>query len=778
MKKITLVAIACIFALVANAVPAKRVWRTVTQPDGTTIEVMGIGDEFYHYMINKDGKEVRRAENGFFEVVGEAPSAEKISVRRAKGQARRQRKDVGITPNPAPKGIVILANFSDLTMKSGHTVSVFDEMCNSENCTVNAYNGVKYPSAAEYFKSQSNGVYRPQFDVFGPVNLSKGYAYYGGDNDAYATDAVIEACILANNKYPELNFKNYDSDNDGYVDFVYVIYAGYGEAETWSFAPDYIWPHNYSIQTVVSHSGWSKYKKANTYLDSVYLDNYAMSNEIEYYNNDALTGIGTLCHEFGHVIGLPDFYDTNANEEATVNSSNMLTPNSWDVMDGGAYNGDGHCPPNYSPWEKYFFGWHTPINLGTTGRVISDMKANGVDGYQAYQVNTSGTQQTPTTAGECYFIENRQQQGWDRPLTAHGMLIWKVNFNASAWQSNTPNNTDNAPKYTIVSRTGTKIGASGDSDYSANNVFPGSGTTKKTSVTIANKPILEIAETSGKISFIYIEEPPTVDPFDVEWYVDGTLVETNQCTGYGTVVLPTTDPEGCNNREFMGWCADASYSSATTAPTFVKTGDAVTEGAKFYAIFATKGEGSAEETKTYTFTSKSWADATNSWTSYKDGNQLTSGQGVQITTGCTGASAYTKASFDQVSKVVVTYCTNASKGAGKINVAVGDGTAVSKDVTKTGGTTLRTLEYTFAKESGQVKFSVTCTTNSIYVNSVAITAGGGVSYSNYSTAKGCDATGIEDAIVDRPAATKVIRDGHIVIIRGDEEFTITGERIR
>ena len=769
MKKITLVAIACIFALVANAVPAKRGWQTRTQADGTTIEVQQIGDEFYHYMINRDGKQVREID-GQFQVVGEAPTAEVAKARRAKAAARRQRKDVGTTPNLAPKGVVILANFKDKSMQSTHTQAVFDELCNSLNCTVNS----GYPSAGQYFADQSNGAYRPQFDVFGPVNLSRNVSYYGTDNpgedegdDQHATDAVVEACRLANSEY-SINWADYDSNNDGYVDFVYVIYAGKGQAD--GGASTTIWPHNWSVTAAIS-SGYCTYSDGQRVLGEKRIDNYAMSSEL---SGSALGGIGTLCHEFGHVIGLPDLYDTSYGNVY----NNSLSPNDWNIMDGGSYNADGHCPPNYDPWEKEFFGWHTPINLGSKGALLT-LKANGTEGYQAYQINASGSYVGPTTTGLRYYIENRQAVGWDAPLTGHGLLIWKVSFKASVWEANAPNNssTSGAPLYTVVSAYGSAIGWDGSTDNCPWNTFP--GTKNKTSWTgVSGKPLKDIKETGQIVTLTYIEEPPTVDPFDVEWYVDGTLVETIPCTGYGTVVLPTTDPEGCNNREFMGWCADASYSSATTAPTFVKTGDAVTEGAKFYAIFATKGEGSAEETKTYTFTSKSWADATNSWTSYKDGYQLTSGQGVQITTGYSGASAYTKASFDQVSKVVVTYCTNASKGAGKINVAVGDGTAVSKDVTKTGGTALRTLEYTFAKESGQVKFSVTCTTNSIYVNSVAITSGGGVSYSNYSTAKGCDATGIEDAIVDRPAATKVIRDGHIVIIRGDEEFTITGERIR
>lgn len=774
MRKIVAAILLCSLALTANAVPAKRGWQTRTQADGSSIEVQVIGDEFYHYTINREGKQIRLNEAGMYEVVGEAPSAAKVKAKRAEGQARRGRKEFGKTPNPAPKGVVILVNFSNKSMQSSHTNAVFNEMCNSENCTVNA----GYPSAREYFKSQSNGAYSPQFDVFGPVTLSKAVSYYGANdsegNDEYATDAVIEACILANNQYSNLNFADYDSDNDGKVDFVYVIYAGYGEADGGS--ENTIWPHNWSIQELVTdYAAYTQYTKSQTKLDGKYLDNYAMSNELDYYNN-SLTGIGTLCHEFGHVMGLPDFYETNYGN----NYKNAVTPNDWDVMDGGAYNGDGHCPPNYSPWEKYFFGWHTPINLGDNGQNLT-LYANGTSDYQAYQINASGNLISATTAGECYYIENRQQSGWDAGLPSHGMLIWKVNYNASAWSDNAPNNdaTSGSPLYTIVSASGTKIGTHSNSSQTAyvydgpKNPFPGSA--KVTSKIVAGKPLLNIAESNKLITLTYIEEQVTpVDPFDVVFKANGADYETVSSTG--RLVLPATNPAACEDgRVFMGWCSQANYSSATTAPTFATAGQAVSEGAVFYAVFATQsGEGGAVQNTTYTFTSKAWADATNSWTSTMDGYAMQSNQGVQVTASFSGAGAETKNSFNNVSKVVVTYCTNASKGAGSIKISVGND-ELSQSVTKNGGTTLRDLEFDFNNASGKLAIEVTCTTNSIYVNTITVTAGGGTTYSNYSTA--CGQGSDVETVVCQPSAIKAIRDGQLVIIRGEEVYSITGERI-
>lgn len=774
MKKIFSFLVVTTMSLALFAVPAKRGYHDFPSAEGGTVSLTQMGDEFSHWYQSADGTIYSQDENGRF-----APSAithaeldnrRKASLKFRKTQARYTQTEIGNTPNLAPKGVVILVNFKDTKMNTSHTYDTFNELFNSENCTVN--NG--FPSASEYFKSQSNGAYHPAFDVFGPVTLSKNFSYYGKNdsegNDEYATDAVIEACILANSEYADLNFANYDSDNDGYVDFIYVVYAGKGEADGGS--ANTIWPHNYSIQDIIRYPAYTEYSKSDTKIDGKYLDNYAMSSELK--GSGSLCGIGTLCHEFGHVMGMPDFYDTTYGN----NYKNAVTPNDWDIMDGGSYNEDGHCPPNYSPWEKYFFGWHTPINLGNEGTNL-ELIANGKEGYQAYQINTSGNLIGATTSGECYYIENRQKQGWDKGLPSHGMLIWKVNYSETAWENNSPNNSPATPRYTIVSASGTKIGTHVNSSETAyeydgpKNPYPGSA--KVTTKTIAGKPLLNIAEKNGLITLTYIEEPvEPVDPFEISWMVNGE--EFAKTTSTGKIVLPEDEPSACEDgKVFVGWCTEAEYTSETTAPTFATAGEAAAEGDVFYAVFATKGEGETEQTTSYAFTSKSWSDATNSWKSNKDGNQLTSGQGVQVTSGSSGAGAETKNAVSNVSKVVVSYCTNKTTGAGSIAVSVGN-EQKSQSVTKSGGTTLRNLEYTFNKATGKVSFEVTCSTNSIYVKSVTITSGGGAAYSNYSTVCATTASAVDNTQVAQPAAYKTIRDGQVVIVRGDEVFTLLGTK--
>ena len=770
--------------IAAYAVPARRGWQTRTQADGSTIEVQVIGDEFYHYTINRDGKQVREI-NGMYVEVGEAPSAEVAKARRAKGVARRQRKDVGTEPNLAPKGVVILVNFSDKSMQSGHTQATFDELCNSLNCTVNA----GYPSAGQYFADQSNGSYRPQFDVFGPVTLSRNVAYYGTDlegqdegTDTLATDAVIEGCILANQQF-SINWADYDSNNDGYVDFVYVIYAGKGQAD--GGTSETIWPHNWSVASARYYHNCT-YSEAQCKIGGKKIDNYAMSGEL---SGDSLGGIGTLCHEFGHVMGLPDLYDT---DYGTV-YDNCLTPNDWNIMDGGSYNGDGHCPPNYDPWEKDFFGWLTPINLGNEGQNVT-LYANGTENQQTYQINASGTYVSPTTSGLRYYIENRQAVGWDAPLTGHGMLIWKVNFNASAWENNAPNNseTSGSPLYTVVSAYGTKIGYEGSPTRVDNcpwNTFP--GTKKVTSWNgVSGKPLLNIAEANQVVTLTYIETP-SVDPFDVNFMAFGQLFESVQSTG--TLVLPATDPVACSDgRVFVGWCTQASYSSPTTAPKFAKAGDAVAEGATFYAVFADQeGEGSAETTwdlvsnassliagdvlvmacssKGFTagdISSQIMASVESTFSSNKD--QITSlgSETVELTLGGS-AGAWTLSSTSGLLGATAVKKLAWGSGTTTWDISISGGDATIQNTTESYG------RFLYNVNNPRFTTYASNTSVSMLLPQLYRKTGGGASYSNYSTA--CDhGTGVESIQNSEVSVQKIIRDGQVLIFRDGRTYNILG----
>lgn len=789
MKKIILSLVVMTISLASFAVPARRGFHDFQQPDGTTISLTLAGDEFCHWYEAADGTVYKQTEEGLF-VRSEKTHADMTQQRRSasKKHARRAKKDVGSEPYPAPRGLLILANFSDVSFQAANTPAVMDSLITAVNCQVND----GYGSAAQYFKDQSNGQYQPVFDVFGPVTLSHNQNYYGqnvgsGDNapDKYATDAVIEACILANEQYSNLNFADYDWNDDGYVDFVYVIYAGKGEAD--GGGANKIWPHNYNIQTVLYYNErnhqyqcYSTYTEEDTQLDGKYLNNYAMSQELDNYTNSR-SGNGVFCHEFGHVIGLPDFYDTDYGN----NYENQLTPNEWDVMDGGGYNGGGHCPPNYSAWEKYFMGWITPENLGSTGANLT-LYPNGSAQHNVYQINASGTLQTATTSGLNYYIENRQQTGWDACVPAAGMLIWKVDFNATYWTDNEPNLSDHGdPHYTLVIPNGTKIGE----NYGSKNVWPYINKTSWSGV--SGKPLLNIAKSGNLITLTYIEEPAVViDPFELTWMVGGTEFATTMSTNTGKVVLPENDPTPCDDTKvFVGWTRTANYTNATTAPTFVKAGDAAEEGDVFYAVFATateSGPAAVSDVLTLATTGISgtnytdWSGKTVTSTAVYAGQSAGDNNSIQLRSKNSNSGIITTASGGKVSKVTVVWNNNTTSG--RTLDIYGKNSAYSSPTDLYGnnqGTKLGSIVCGTSTEltvSGDYAFiGMRSNSGAMYLISVTITwgSGSGVAYSDYTTACTTTETSVVN-VPEYPAAVKAIRNGQVVIIRDGQVFNLLG----
>ena len=520
MRKIVVGLFLCGCFAASYAVPAYPGWITYPQADGSTVELQLLGDEFAHVLINRDGEQVRLNEAGMYEVVGAAPSMMQLRARRAASQrvqARKVRKEFGVTPNLAPRGVVIMVNYKDQSFDSEHTRAVIDSLCNAVDCKVNSQYGTYYPSAAQFFADQSDGAYKPIFDVYGPYTLSRETEYYGENddtkdaNDKRPVNMLIEACKLADTA--GVDFTKYDSDEDGKIDFVYILYAGKGEASGGGART--VWPHSWSVDEQREFEEYysehldefldtykaefvpyltQEYSFADCFVDGKQINTYACSNELMGAN---LSGIGTLCHEFSHVMGLPDFYDIYYG----TNSTEDLTPGKWDVMDQGSYNKGGHCPPNYSAWEKYFFGWHTPINLGNQGQELT-LVANGQTGYQAYQIYSDGILIGPhdSLPGDevCYYIENRQKQGWDADVPGHGMIIWKIRYSKTAWKNNEPNTEDYQPRYTLLP-------AHGDT-YVGTDADPYPGTESVKSVTIAGKPLTSITEKNGKVTLVYIQK--------------------------------------------------------------------------------------------------------------------------------------------------------------------------------------------------------------------------------------------------------------------------------
>ena len=444
MRKIAFIGLIVACATAAMAVPAKPGPTVITEADGTERTVYLHGDEFFHYMTLADGKWVEM-QSGRLATVP-ALSEEEIATRHDQQQAaaaplRAPAATTQAIPlNIAPRGLIILAQFTDLEFRAANTLEAFQEMYDSEDYSFNGATG----SAKKYFEDQSFGQYSPEFEVVGPVTVSNSHSYYGANdhwgNDSRPNELIIEACRLADTEW-DIDFTQYDNDNDGFIDFVYVIYAGRGEADGGPTTT--IWPHTSYIYERFGQT---------IYLDGKKLNTYACSNELRTVTDGMIStarcGIGTFCHEFSHVLGLMDHYSTNS-------SNTSKQTGDWDLMCSGSYNNGGNTPAAYTAYERFYMGWGTPVILNEAV-TIDSMQPIATSG-EMYLISEDGTSNlvgndpNPTTF---YMLENRYQIGWDCYVPGNGLIITKIQYNYQKWKSNSVNASASSPGYDIIEADG------------------------------------------------------------------------------------------------------------------------------------------------------------------------------------------------------------------------------------------------------------------------------------------------------------------------------------
>ena len=458
-----------LFAIPSNPNPA-----VYTQPDGTQIVLSLQGDEFFHYLTNEQGEVVEMDADGFYRPKGTISHQQFLQRRKASKQHREaanpQSRVGGYTP--APRGIVLIVQFADFSCVPATTQESMNEMCNGDNYS---YDGA-YGSAKQYFIDQSGGIYVPQFDVYGPITLTHNRSYYG-ENDENGYDMRVDEAVIEAAQYAQQNlgadFSLYDSNNDGNVDFVYLIYAGNGENVSGN-PSYYIWPHQSSVW-------WNE-----VYLNGKRLGTYACSAELENASSTQRCGVGTLCHEFSHVLGLPDYYDT----QYGTNYREGLIPGKWDLMSSGSYNNDGKYPANYTVYEKCQFGWTSPVLLNRS----QDVRINASSNY--YYVSLDGSPKEATSPDTVYYLENRQKTGWDKYVPGHGMLIWRVVYDQDKWYANTPNNTAYEPNCLFMAADGMYSGSGDGGD-----AFPGTYRISEYEIPNTIYSLLNITESAQQISF-------------------------------------------------------------------------------------------------------------------------------------------------------------------------------------------------------------------------------------------------------------------------------------
>ena len=412
------------------AVPAKRgQWKTLKLQDGTEVRATLVGDEHGHFWKAENGQAYMK-QGDVYVAVDAQQIIKKAKARRAKVNAQRvQRRTFGhpTTILGQKKAIMILVNFKDKKYQTGHDNALFQKIANQENYNEGKFKG----SMADYFKAQSRGKFELDFDVVGPVTVSKNQLYYGQNDDAgndmYAGEMVCEAVKLAKEQISD--WTPYDWDNDGNVDQVYVVYAGKGEADG---GEDYtIWPHAYSLSDAKTYGDGTGPVTVGTNLK---VDSYACGPELNGSTGD-ITGIGVMCHEYSHCLGYPDFYD--------IDYSDGQGMGEWDLMDSGSYNGDSYQPAGYTSYERWFAGWEEPIELKAEDVSVTGMKSLQ-DGGEFYIIYND------KNADEYYLLENRQLDGWDASLSYAGLLILHCDYDVNVWEQNGPNDDPNHQRMTVV----------------------------------------------------------------------------------------------------------------------------------------------------------------------------------------------------------------------------------------------------------------------------------------------------------------------------------------
>ena len=405
------------------AVPADTTMKTITQSDKRLLNFYLIGDESVNFGRTIDGYTILLNERGDYcyaykDLNGNLLPSNHIAANqtlRTKAEndflatidkrlgfsseqiTNKRQPFAKIETNYPTVGennlLIVLVSFADRAFT--YQQEDFDSLLSQPGYNRNGATG----SVKDYYYDVSFGQLNLNPTVVGPYTLSQPMAFYGATcpsfSDVNPKAMVAEACALANN---DVDFSQFDMNGDGIIDAVHVIFAGAGEASTGE--TDAIWPHR-----------WSFYPSDtfNIQFDGVRLKDYSCSAE---RMGSGMDGIGTICHEFGHVLGLPDLYDTDY--EGSGGQATAI--NKWSIMASGSYNNYSNTPASFTAYEKYRLNWLQLDTLTVAGEYVLPPL---MDSNKAYII-------TSPNSDEFFIFENRQRSSWDSYLPNDGGLIYHV----------------------------------------------------------------------------------------------------------------------------------------------------------------------------------------------------------------------------------------------------------------------------------------------------------------------------------------------------------------
>ena len=331
--------------------------------------------------------------------------------------------------------LVVLASFKDRQFRGDEaaTIAQWEKIFNTKNFSESPF----YGSIHDYFYAQSYGQFDVIFDLqYVQVDLCEKYRSTEDydENSQYLVDDALDVLLTR-----DIDWNLYDWNGDGYINQVIFVFAGKGSSYG-GFGGDTnsIWPHQWRLSEHLDlttpdpkdHRDARSFEKdGKTYT----VDTYCAVQEIG--TNGGYDSFGTICHEYTHCFGFPDFY---------YDSSTKFVGN-WDLMDYGNMTGQGYCPTSYSAHERWLMGWLTPVEL-TEPTTVSGIPALSEEG-KAYLIRNDDY------PNEYYIVENRQPTGFDAKLPGSGVIVFHIDYDESLWATYNreldPVNTPTVQRYTI-----------------------------------------------------------------------------------------------------------------------------------------------------------------------------------------------------------------------------------------------------------------------------------------------------------------------------------------
>ena len=347
----------------------------------------------------------------------------------------------------SPKALVILAEFQDTTFTIQDTKEIFTNYLTNEGHFTDTRYGqdLNYKGVRGYFKDCSYGQFTPEFDVVGPIKLPKEQTYYGEGDDNI--EALMEDACSAIDSI--VDFADYDANNDGMVDLVYIIYAGHSANYRGNKVSN-IWPKSGTVNI------------SNTY-DGKRICRYGVSNELNgsekiSKNKKKINGIGLFCHEFSHTLGLPDIYAYKTPAEDQDDQGMEF----WDLMDGGTEVRGGRVPASYLAWEREVMGW---IKIDELKNDSSIENLKSIDnGGKAYKIVN------PNNSNEYIVLQSIQKgpwyQGWREGTYGKGLLAYRISYPSNKVNVfDFPNNVKGKPRVIPIPADGKILAAKNATSY-------------------------------------------------------------------------------------------------------------------------------------------------------------------------------------------------------------------------------------------------------------------------------------------------------------------------